>query len=100
MNRRSRFEIYMDIMMALTEGPKNPTRLMYTTNLSWTPLQDCLRTLLEQGFVTEIDHSSNRRAYVLMQKGKDIVDRYKDLLKDFCAISQESLLESSDIPML
>lgn len=82
MNRRSRFEIYMDIMTALTDGPKNPTRLMYTTNLSWAPLQECLKALITQELVTESDHSSNRRVYSLTQKGGTIISRYMEFTKE------------------
>ena len=40
----------------------------------------------KHGLITELGHSSSRKAYVLMQKGKDIVNKYKDFLKDFGVI--------------
>jgi len=92
MNRRSRFEIYMDIMIALVDGPKNPTRLMYTTNLSWAPLQECLKVLSEQGVITEVDQNSNRKTFNLTDKGKEIVNRYKSFVKDLRGLSNNSEL--------
>jgi len=92
MNRRSRFEIYMDIMIALVDGPKNPTRLMYTTNLSWAPLQECLKVLSEQGVITELNQNSNRKTFNLTDKGKEIVNRYKSFVKDLRGLSNNSEL--------
>ena len=87
MNRRSRFEIYMDIMTALADGPKNPTRLMYTTNLSWAPLQECLKALIEQAAVVESEQSSNRKTYSLTQKGNNIIIRYREFARELTPLS-------------
>jgi len=92
MNRRSRFEIYMDIMIALVDGPKNPTRLMYTTNLSWAPLQECLKVLSEEGVITEDGQNSNRKTFHLTERGKEIVNRYKSFVKDLHGLSNKSEL--------
>ena len=101
MNRRSRFEIYMDIMMALADGHKNPTRLMYTTNLSWAPLQECLKTLITQELVIESDHSSNRKVYSLTHKGSGITSRYREFAKELTPLSSgDGKSEQSDIAML
>lgn len=101
MNRRSRFEIYMDIMTALTDGPKNPTRLMYTTNLSWAPLQECLKALINQGLVAEAGQNSSRKSYTLTQKGGEIISRYKDFMKDVNQLAHnEQLVRESDMPVL
>jgi len=75
-------EIYVDIMMSLVEGPKSPTRLMYATNLSWAPLQECLSYLMNQGLVQEVKQSLNRRAYVLTEKGKHVVSEYAGLMRE------------------
>ncbi len=100
MNRRSRFEIYMDIMTALSDGPKNPTRLMYTTNLSWAPLQECLKSLINQGMVQESGQNSSRKSYALTQKGSDIIGRYKDFMKDINQLANnEQLMQARGMPM-
>jgi len=101
MNRRSRFEIYMDIMTALSDGPKNPTRLMYTTNLSWAPLQECLKALIDQGLVQESGHNSSRKSYALTQKGSDIIGRYRDFMKDVSHLANNGqLVRESGMPIL
>lgn len=101
MNRRSRFEIYMDILMALEDGPKNPTRLMYATNLSWAPLQECLRALIMHGSVMESEQTTNRKVYALTQKGSSIIGRYREFMKEFTAsIGVPGRAERTDIAML
>ncbi|MFQ5969908.1 MAG: winged helix-turn-helix domain-containing protein [Nitrososphaerales archaeon] len=82
MNRRSRLEVNVDIMTALTDGPKSPTRLMYRTNLSWAPLQECLSYLLTQGLVEESKHSFRRKLYGLTEKGKNLLSQHADLMKE------------------
>lgn len=99
MNRRSRFEIYMDIMLALVDGPKNPTRLMYATNLSWAPMQECLKILSEQGVITEEGQNSSRKAFSLTDRGKEIVNRYKSFLKDLNGLSGKSELLEQEAGM-
>ncbi|MEM2759352.1 MAG: winged helix-turn-helix domain-containing protein [Nitrososphaerales archaeon] len=100
MNRRSRLEIYMDIMLALADGPKNPTRLMYSTNLSWAPLQECLKSLISQGAVVESERSSNRKVYSLTQKGSSIISRYQEFAKELIPLSDLKLERERDIAML
>ena len=77
----------MDIMIALGDGPKNPTRLMYTTNLSWAPLQECLKTLIGQGAINESEQSSNRKSYSLTQKGTSLINSYKEFASELTPLS-------------
>jgi predicted transcriptional regulator len=51
MARRSRLEIYFDVLKALDKGVDKPTRLMYKANLSWSSLQDTFDTLIDGGFM-------------------------------------------------
>lgn len=87
MKRRSKLEIYMDVMAKLGEGPKSPTKLMYTTNLSWAPLQEILNVLIKKGLAQETRRSYRRRLYALTPKGTELMTRYKDFLKEIIQIS-------------
>jgi predicted transcriptional regulator len=49
--RRSDIEIYMDLMNSI-KSESVPTRIMYSTNLSWSSLNDRLEFLLRAGFIT------------------------------------------------
>jgi predicted transcriptional regulator len=89
MQRRSRLEVYLDILMVLSGGPMSPTKLMYSTNLSWKPLNQCVKNLLEQGIIIQIQAKSanpanerRRRLYTLTLKGNDILKRYQEFMKD------------------
>ena len=39
MVRRSRLEIFFDVLAIIARGVSKPTRIMYKTNLSWTSMQ-------------------------------------------------------------
>jgi predicted transcriptional regulator len=77
----------MDVMAKLGEGPKSPTKLMYTTNLSWTSLQETLNVLIEKGLAQETQHSYRKRLYTLTSKGTELMTRYKDFLKEIIQIA-------------
>lgn len=47
--RRSRFEIYVDILKEIMGGATKPTKIMYGANLSYKPLKEILRSMLDQG---------------------------------------------------
>jgi predicted transcriptional regulator len=69
MVRRSRLEIYFDILEVISRGTDKPTQIMYRTNLSWTVLQDMFETLASGGFIREEDKINSKRYYVT-EKGK------------------------------
>ena len=50
--KRSKLEIYLEVMKAINRGTEKPTRVMYKTNLSWQPLMKVLESLQDQGFIT------------------------------------------------
>lgn len=79
--RRSRFEIYVDVIAEIKGGTIKPTRIMYGANLSWKPLQKILENLVTQGLIVE-----NRRGgkdkrtkveYGITEKGENVLRYYK-----------------------
>jgi len=69
MVRRSRLEIYFDVLKTVEKGIDKPTRIMYKTNLSWSPLHEILDSLVEGGFI--IDRlSKNSKRYQITDKGR------------------------------
>ena len=50
MGRRSRVEIIADILKAAIEG-SNKTRLVYSTNINFTMVNESLELLVERGFI-------------------------------------------------
>ena len=79
-NRRSKLEIYLDVLKVIKEGTTKPTRIMYGSNLSWKLLQGVLNSMVDQSLIEEIDMSTSRdkrtnTVYQVTTKG-DSVMRY------------------------
>jgi predicted transcriptional regulator len=87
--RRSRLEIYLDVLWAIKGGISKPTRIMYEANLSWKPLQKILDSMVTQGLIEKLDASNNRdkrtnTIFQITQKGENIINyfnRGKEYLK-------------------
>jgi predicted transcriptional regulator len=87
--RRSRLEVYLDVMWTIKNGTRKPTRIMYGANLSWKPLQRVLDNLIKQGLISEeapYDLRDKRTSicYELTQKGENVLQYFnkaKDLLE-------------------
>lgn len=75
MNRRSRLEMYFDILEAINRGIKLPTRIMYRTNLSWVVLQEMFETLVNGGFIRGEEGKSSQRYYIT-EKGKNALSHH------------------------
>lgn len=81
MPRRSRLELYLDVLWAIKRGTTKPTRIMYEANLSWKPLQKILNSMLAQKLVEDVDASDNRdkrtnTIYKITQKGENIINYF------------------------
>jgi predicted transcriptional regulator len=76
-HKRSKLEIYIDVLKVINKGVYKPTRIMYGSNLSWKPLLKILDSLLEQGLV-RIDETKKRSTYHVTEKGKNILNYLKE----------------------
>ena len=98
MPRRSRLEIYLDVLWAIKSGIRKPTRIMYEANLSWKPLQRILESMVSQGLIEKMDATSNRdkrtnTVFQITQKGENIIN-YFNRGKEFLKI--EEITKSRD----
>jgi predicted transcriptional regulator len=88
-HRRSKLEVYLDVLWTIKNGTTKPTRIMYESNLSWKPLQRTLNSLVAQDLIAELDPENNRDKrtstyYELTQKGENVLKYFKraeDLLE-------------------
>ncbi len=88
-HRRSKLEVYLDVLWTIKNGTTKPTRIMYESNLSWKPLQRTLNSLVAQDLIDELDPENNRDKrtntyYELTQKGENVLKYFKraeDLLE-------------------
>lgn len=80
-HRRSRLEIHLDVLYTIRNGAKKPTRIMYSANLSWKPLQRTLDSLIHQNLVitvNPVDLKDNRTriCYEITQKGENVLNYF------------------------
>ena len=90
--RRSKLEIYLDVLKVIKEGTTKPTRIMYGANLSWKLLQGVLCSMAEQDLIEEIDVSNSRdkrtnKVYQVTTKGDGVI-RYFDLAKGLIEVDE------------
>lgn len=84
MIRRSRLEIYFDILKVIESGFVKPTQIMYQTNLSWVSLQDMLETLITNGFIKEERKGiSARTTYKVTDEGRSALSYHLKALDGF-----------------
>ena len=80
-NRRSKLEIYVDIMEEIRNGTILPTRIMYAANLSWKPLQQILKSLVTQELIEECTAEEGdkrtKKAYHLTEKGLNVLHYFR-----------------------
>ncbi|UCD45347.1 MAG: hypothetical protein JSV27_02270 [Candidatus Bathyarchaeota archaeon] len=92
MPRRSKLEIYLNVLAAVKRGTSKPTRIMYEANLSWKPLQKILRSMLKQDLIVLMDTTKNRdkrtnTMYGLTQKGENVMN-YFNRAREFLEIDE------------
>ncbi len=87
--RRTKLELYLDVLWVIKNGTRKPTRIMYGANLSWKPLQRILESLVSQELLRAVDATEGRdkrtnTIYELTQKGENVIqyfNRAKELLE-------------------
>jgi len=72
--RRSKMEIYMDILKTVAEGRRKRTHIMYGANLDWYRVTDHIDSLIKQDLLKKTDDDSI--CYTLTQRGKEVLEYY------------------------
>lgn len=91
-SRRSKLEIYLDVLKVIKDGTKKPTRIMYGANLSWKLLQGILSSMVAQNLIDEVDASESKdkrtsKYYEITPKGDSVI-RYFDRAKGLIEIDE------------
>jgi predicted transcriptional regulator len=83
--RRSKLEIYLEVLQIIKGGTSKPTRIMYSANISWQPLMRVLESLKSQDLIIEIDATEGRnrdkrtsRLYEITMKGEQVIRYFKE----------------------
>lgn len=82
--RRTKLEIYVEILLIIKKGVNKPTQIMYASNMSWNQFKRTLNTMLTHGHVLEIDTSTRniprkqkdnrtKKIYSLTEKGEGLI---------------------------
>lgn len=96
--KRSRLQIYLDVLQAIKEGTEKPTRIMYRTRLSWGILNVALSSLERQGNVEAVDVASSRRGkarkvYRITQKGESAL-KYFEQCEELFKLEETDFLDT------
>ncbi len=84
-SRRSKLEIYLEVLNIIKNETYKPTRIMYQANISWQPLMKVLGSMISQGLVDEIDMKKQNRKrdkrtskiYRITLKGEQVINYFK-----------------------
>jgi predicted transcriptional regulator len=76
-SKRSRLEIYLDVLKVLRKGESRPTRIMYQSNLSWKPLVQILDSLVRQEII-EVTQDNFHSVYRLTKKGVNVLEYFEN----------------------
>ncbi|MHB8566540.1 MAG: winged helix-turn-helix domain-containing protein [Nitrososphaerales archaeon] len=79
-SRRSRMEVKIDIMQAISEGVGRPAHIMYRSNLSWSIMQSFITILEKQGLINSSE-VYGKRSYTLTEKGVRVLQTYLSVRK-------------------
>lgn len=73
--RRSRLELYVEVLKVIGKGVNKPTNIMYKCNLSWINLKEILNFLLKQNFISVVDEDG-RKTYRLTERGREVLEHF------------------------
>lgn len=79
--RRSKFQISIEVLEAISNGEYRPTRLMYACNLSWSSMKDVLGLLEAKGYIEDRSSEGKRKNLSITGKGNEILNYYDGLEK-------------------
>jgi predicted transcriptional regulator len=86
--KRSKLQIYFNVLEVIKKGVSKPTRIMYGANLSWNTLLEVFTVLTSQGLIKEA-HPEGYKRYTLTDKGLDALTHYSKAL-DILDMSKEA----------
>ena len=74
-------ETVCDILRALAAGADKPTHIMYKANLSWTVMQEYIKSLEAQGLVIA-NLEQGKHLYHLSEKGFQILSQFMTIREE------------------
>jgi predicted transcriptional regulator len=78
--KRSKLQIYLDVLKAIKKDTHKPTRIMYRTNLSWNPLMKILDSLIDQELIIAQESDRHTR-YHITEKGRNVLEYFGEAMQ-------------------
>jgi predicted transcriptional regulator len=75
--RRSRIELYVDILQAIANGRESPARIVYAANLSYDRVVRHLSFLTEQKLADRIEGKKKR--FRITERGLEVIRYFKEV---------------------
>jgi len=91
-HRRSKLDICLDVLRAVKKGVKKPTRIMCAVNMSWSPLQKILTSMVSGEFIRKIEAKDNKHSknyYEITQSGLNVLN-YLNKETDFLRLIEST----------
>ena len=77
---RSRFQISIELLMAISHGVHKSTNLAFECKIPWNSVKKMLALLLSKDLVYEVSKGRRGKYYYVTSKGKNTVRYYTGLL--------------------
>ena len=87
MSKRSRLQIYFDVLEVVEGGTSKPTQIMYRTNLSWNTLNKVLTVLINSKFLRK-EKTKNSKRFFITDKGKKALAYYRKSIQELATPSK------------
>ncbi len=79
--RRSKLEVKISILQAISDGATRQTHIMYHSNLSWSFAHMFIRTMEKQGLIS-IMMVKGRKNFILTERGKRALSAYTAVTRE------------------
>lgn len=76
--RRSRIELYVDVLRAIYNGRVSPSRIVYAANLSYDRVVRCLKFLEDQDLVQKVEGIKKKR-YRITERGCEVIKYFNEV---------------------
>lgn len=94
--RRSKLEMYIDILKVLSQrGPLKLTHIMYKANVNCSVLKQYLQFLMRQNLVEERTVGKKRVVYAITQRGITVLKYFRELKTVLPLIEESHRLPAS-----
>ena len=88
MVRRSRLDIYFDVLKAIDNGTDILARIMYEANLSWISICDVFESLIKSDFI-RAHKKKHLTRYYITEKGKNALSYHLKSLEGLTVVSDD-----------